>query len=392
MLRPIWLYCIISGMTNSTRYPCPAGYYCYRGENPHLCPAGRMRNETGAGEPDDCPLCRGGYYCPNDTENMNGIPCEATFECPLGSALPTLCRPGYYCDPVTGDPPICPPGYYCSGGTYEPVECNFPDYCPEGSNMTLQCDLGYQALAHAGIRYDVDQSCRICPAGTYGNSTDRSECRLCPPGYYCPEGTGHGDTNPCAKGTYCPEGSPEPTNCPTGTYGTILMAASRDDCSDCPTNTFQDVAGQTECKPCGGTSGAGQGSSSCTCNGKYRSFQPFLKKCSCLGGYRFYGESDKQFTDEDGQEDCQQIVRERCSAHQTRRASDGRCVDEGSTDCSSNARCQSSGGGTFDSIKGRYVYFTCWVILYAFCLLPILFLNQLFLKILSGISPQCQTV
>ena len=347
---------LISGMTNYTRYPCPAGYYCYKGENPHLCPAGRMRNTTGAGEPDDCPLCRAGYYCPNDTINMNGIPCDATYECPLGSALPTLCTPGYYCPAVTGDPPICPPGYYCPGATDLPIECNFPDYCPEGSNMTLQCDLGYQAQAHAGIRYDVTQSCRICPAGTYGNSTDRSECKSCPAGYYCPEGTGHGDTYPCQKGYYCPVGSPEQTPCPKGFYGTRIIATSEDDCEPCPTNTFQNKVGKTRCRPCGGTSGSSSGSAVCTCNGRYRSFQKSGKRCVCLSGYHFFDKSDKKYTDADSSEDCQKIVYPRCSQHETRHAATGQCIDESNYDCSAETKCDSSGGAYYNSNHGRYVH------------------------------------
>ena len=44
------------------------------------------------------------------------------------------------------------------------------------------------------------ESCRICGLGTHGNITDRTYCELCPSGYYCPPGTGHGDTNPCPIG------------------------------------------------------------------------------------------------------------------------------------------------------------------------------------------------
>ena len=63
---------------------CPPGYFCLEGDEPRLCPAGRMRDTPGAGAPDDCPLCRPGYYCPNDTVNTQGIPCRETYECPEG--------------------------------------------------------------------------------------------------------------------------------------------------------------------------------------------------------------------------------------------------------------------------------------------------------------------
>ena len=343
-------------MTNYTRYPCPAGYFCYKGENPYLCPAGRSRNTTGAGAPEDCPLCRAGFYCPNDTVNTEGIPCDPTYECPEGAAIQIECRPGHYCPGTTGEPPICWPGFVCPGATEYPIECNFPDYCPEGSNMTLQCDLGWQAQNHAGIRYDKDQSCRICPAGTYGNATDRSTCLSCPAGYYCPEGTGHGDTYQCEKGYYCPVGSPEPTPCPAGYYGTKIIATNINDCAPCPAGTFQNKPGKIRCKQCGGTSYSVEGSSICTCRGKYRTFQKSGKRCVCLSGYHYYNEEGKRQTDEDDDEDCQKVVYPRCSAHETRHSATGQCVNPDEYDCSRESKCSASGGGYYNSNFGRYVF------------------------------------
>ena len=344
-------------MTNYTRYPCPAGYYCLTGHDPALCPAGTMRNTTGAGSPSDCPPCRAGYFCPNDTINTHGIPCDPTFECPEGAPLEVDCRPGHYCEGVTGVPPICPPGYYCPGATDWPINCTFPDYCPEGSNMTLQCDLGYRARDHAGIRYDESISCEMCPPGYYGNRTDRSGCDRCPAGYYCPAGTGNGNENPCQEGYYCPAQSADQTPCPVGHYGTILLATNLADCQQCRTNSFQNREGKTKCRPCGATSGCNPGSASCTCVGKFRNFQKSGKYCVCQGGYHYYNEADKKFTDKDGLEDCQKIVFPRCSAHETRDAATGQCVNPDTYDCSQERKCQDSGGCYYDSNFGRYVSF-----------------------------------
>ena len=74
---------------------------------------------------------------------------------------------------------------------------------------------GYKADHPSGVRYSLAQSCSICPAGYYGNDTDRADCYICPAGYYCPEGTHHGTDNPCPIGAYCPEGSPWYLPCPT---------------------------------------------------------------------------------------------------------------------------------------------------------------------------------
>ena len=80
-------------------------------------------------------------------------------------------------------------GYVCPAGTGSVLtQCEYPEYCPEFSNMTLQCPLGYRAVNHSGIRWSIDISCNICPAGYYGNHTERAYCEICPAGYYCPEG------------------------------------------------------------------------------------------------------------------------------------------------------------------------------------------------------------
>ena len=329
-------------MVDYSLYPCPIGYYCVRGEEPKLCPAGRMRNTTGAGEASDCPLCRAGYYCPNDTVNTEGIPCRERYYCPEGSALETLCDPGYYCPAVTGNPPLCPAGYYCEAGVVNGILCEKPYYCPEGSNMTFICPLGYQALDHAGIRYDVSLSCRVCPAGTYGNYTDRSICESCPAGYYCPEGTGHGDTNICNIGYYCPVGSAVQTPCPFGYYGTREIATSLSDCSICPAGTYNDIAAATICKPCGGSGSAPAGSATCECIGKFRYFQESSKACVCLSGYLYYDQADDRGSDEDSREDCQKIVDKRCSRHQVRLARTRGCVDPNTYDCSDKGGCRNN--------------------------------------------------
>lgn len=338
-------------MTDYSLYPCPSGYYCLIGENPHLCPTGSMRNTTGAGDPSDCPLCREGYYCPNDTVNKHGIPCPEQYYCEEGAPLPTDCEAGTYCPAVTGVAPICPAGYYCPGLTLNPIQCVTPYYCPEGSNMTLICPLGYQALDITGIRYSEDTACRICPIGTYGNYTDRSKCESCPPGYYCPAGTGNGDTNPCTVGSYCPQGSYQMTSCPLGYYGTKSIATSESDCTACEAGTYSNTEFATFCQGCGGTSKSKAGSSACSCKGKYRTFQETSSACVCTGGYIFYDETDQLQTSDDGSEDCQLISYDRCSSHEQYLSATGVCINPDSYDCSDTGGC--SGTASFNSGLSR---------------------------------------
>lgn len=317
------------------------GYYCLKRNEPQLCPAGQMRNETGAAKSDDCPLCREGYYCPNDTINLHGIPCRETYECREGASIEIDCTPGYYCNGTTGTPPICWPGYYCPNATDTPIPCEFPEYCPEGSNMTLVCDLGYQAMTHAGIRYNMSLSCRVCPPGTYGNHTNRTTCETCPAGYYCPEGTGHGDSNPCPIGYFCPIGSDSPTPCPVGMIGRKIRA-DVGECFPCPVNTFNDLEAATQCRPCGSSSHSPGNTSICTCDGQYRSFQKSNGACVCLSGYIYFDEVDTQKSVDNSDMDCQQIVDARCSEYEIRLASSRGCTLPELVDC--NQGCPDSTG------------------------------------------------
>ena len=342
-------YCV-SGMSEYNETLCPIAHYCAEASEPVLCPAGRMRPNPGAGAPTECPLCRPGYYCPNDTENTMGIPCNATYECPEGASIPVYCRPGHYCPQMTGTPPICPGGYYCPAATDIPILCEYPDYCPEGSNATRMCNLGYQSMNHAGLRQNMSVSCRICPAGTYSNSTNRSSCDTCPSGYYCPPGTGNGDTHECPVGSYCPIGSGEPLPCLAGSYGKRARAASPSDCALCPAQYYTDIPGMKACKPCGSSAESKVGSVLCTCRGKYRSFQPSDGSCTCESGYIYYDETDLRKEEGNSEDDCQPRVDTRCSADEARDSSTRQCVKVNRVDCSEECGAD---GGNFNADFGK---------------------------------------
>jgi hypothetical protein len=72
----------------------------------------------------------------------------------------------------------------------------------------------------------------------------------------------------------------------------ILLATDYSDCQPCPVDTFNDLEGQTYCRPCGSSSYAPAGSAACTCEGQYRYFQPSYGACVCLSGYVYYDEVD----------------------------------------------------------------------------------------------------
>ena len=105
---PAGHWCNLTGMVNYNNSKCPIGHFCPRQLGPTLCGAGRRRVTPGAGSREECEFCPGGYYCPNDTINVQGIPCKPTTYCPVGSSLELLCPGGSYCPGNTSQPIPCP--------------------------------------------------------------------------------------------------------------------------------------------------------------------------------------------------------------------------------------------------------------------------------------------
>ena len=327
-------YVLPAGMDDPYVNPCPVGYFCPTASEPELCPPGTMRPNVSAASIDECYDCTPGFYCPNDTLNIKGIPCEEHFECPAGSALPADCRSGHYCGPETGYPPICPAGYVCYNSTglnYD--RCLLPTYCPEGSNITYLCPLGYKVLNHGDFRTSMEDSCRICPVGTYSNDSTLTYCMPCPAGFYCPAGTAHYLDNPCPVGHYCPQGTPVPEPCPAGTYLPYMRAEAEPECLQCKAGAFNDLKGQEKCKPCGGFADSNRGSDTCECRGKFRFFQGSNGACLCETGYIYYNETDMLEVDGNDKSDCQPIPYPLCSTHEVRLSSDGTCADPDLYDC-----------------------------------------------------------
>lgn len=105
---PAGYWCNRTGMVNFNNSRCPVGKFCPSQLGPILCGAGRRRVSPGAGSRNECDKCPGGYYCPNDTINVQGIPCDARYYCPEGSSLQKLCPGGAYCPGTTATPKPCP--------------------------------------------------------------------------------------------------------------------------------------------------------------------------------------------------------------------------------------------------------------------------------------------
>ncbi|KAL0973027.1 hypothetical protein UPYG_G00197910 [Umbra pygmaea] len=348
---PPGTYCISTGLTDYGGFPCPPGYWCSGTSPPILCPAGTMRPLPGAAEPSQCEPCSGGTYCPDPRltgqPNVAGIPCRASYQCPRGAVSERLCQAGSYCGPQTAQPEICPAGYVCPEGshTYNTLKqlCPFPHYCPSNSSNMRTCDGGWVPLNTSSPRASRDNSCVLCEAGTYRPFlSPHLHCLTCPPGYHCPTGTEHYHSNPCPLGYVCPLGSAAPVPCPPGFFGNLSNAENHDDCHPCPTDTFNHLAAQRACFPCGSSATAPQGASSCTCVGKNRAFQVSDGSCLCRTGFIFYNELDFKSSSSDSALDCQPEVNQRCAAGQVRLAASRDCVFPSQHSC--NLTCGPQGG------------------------------------------------
>ena len=95
--------------------------------------------------------------------------CKAGTFCPIGSARPSPCTPGYYCDSdrLSSESGLCSPGYFCNGSTIErqPVNRTYGDICPPGyfcelgSKTPNACRPGYFARGYAN---DYRNACIPC--------------------------------------------------------------------------------------------------------------------------------------------------------------------------------------------------------------------------------------
>jgi len=152
---------------------CPKGFYCVKGLK-HPCPAGTFGNETKIYTKACSSLCPAGYYCPENT--IDPIPCGDGNFCPVESATPTISKVGYYTVGETST---------SSSDTHSNEKiCEHGHYCINGEK-------------------------KMCPGGTYGNSTGLSTilCSgICRPGFFCPEGSIH-EMECGGDEFFCPEGS-----------------------------------------------------------------------------------------------------------------------------------------------------------------------------------------
>ncbi|EKX37161.1 hypothetical protein GUITHDRAFT_145261 [Guillardia theta CCMP2712] len=250
----------------------------------------------------------------------NSKPLNAHFTRPGLPAAPTSC-PSWACDQgyeeIGGDCVACPSGKYSNRGQPSCSSCpGDTDSLLPGQGFCRACKTGFY-IESFGM--DGHAICTPCPDNSttspnqniYSFSTCHCsrgymgfswKCQPCQPGTYKPNVTGSTDLQlyysgfqlldlcvkcppmtfndlpgqssassclPCLPGSTAPEGSAS-CSCPAGQYDTDPTGQAS--CLPCPSNTFNDHAGQlgvSSCLPCPNNSYSAEGQVACFCNYGY---------------------------------------------------------------------------------------------------------------------------
>lgn len=323
-------------------FDCPGGYYC----------PDTMATSYST-------VCPEGFFCPPGSGEP--LACQAGFYCPAASPAQLPCPPSHYCPARAATPILCPAGHYCAPPTNTSLAV-------EGSPVPVLCPLGFRDRDISGGAHDrssLAAACVACEAGKYGSHPLRAVCFDCEPGFVCLEGAAYGNPDLwlsptgrnqtvngtftvngvervvpielnaelpytgvggngtvngfphtlsyiCPPGYYCPIQSPTPVPCPAGTYNPANGTSAPDACIACPQNTFSSLTGQSQCRDCGVTSTAANGSTTCTCMGANRRFTPGDGTCVCAPMYESRNGETVLPPQTDGAADCRPKVYQHC--------------------------------------------------------------------------------
>lgn len=242
----------------------PIGHICPAG---HACPTGSWAPDPCCDVPDNytsthltcslyqpdegrgiCLKCPASLMCIQPYEgagwSREAVACPKNYYCNYGKQ-PVLCPDGYYGHRINltdvEECTICPSGKWCTGGEIK-GDCLAGHICSAGAvcaapGMHVECPNAIVFVE--GSRKVWNSRCPAgsycpegtpnpieCPAGTYLSNTSDSW----PGRYIC-------DCIHCAPGEMCKVGSPEPEPCPQGYFCLGTYASSLDPLVDCASNT-----------------------------------------------------------------------------------------------------------------------------------------------------------
>ncbi|GMH51290.1 hypothetical protein TL16_g00978 [Triparma laevis f. inornata] len=247
--------------------PCSAGRF-REGEQCKMCMPGSYSSVTGSIA---CNQCATGTFSsePGSTEcnncpsgKVSGVGaagCDRTSDVGGGSG----CAAGTFVDADNVCAP-CQPGHFTSN-----TDSDYCNACPSGKFQALagkdscnNCPAGKSS--NDGIAMT---SCMNCPAGKFAGASGSAQCENCDTGkvsdagaFGCRvEGDDTGGEMVCPAGMF--KDSTNDGDCKHCHPGKYSSAVGSNVCTQCATNTYQDIRGSTSCKACedGFTSAVGAG-------------------------------------------------------------------------------------------------------------------------------------
>ena len=124
------------------------------------------------------------------------------------------------------------------------------------------------------------------------------------------------------------------TPCPKGRYNNQMIQSNLQHCQFCEAGTYNNLEGQTGCKPCGSSASSSAGSTTCDCIGENRKFHQSTGFCLCARNYEPVDERSG-----DSPSDCKPVLKEVCPDGKVKNGL-AQCVSP--DDCS--ASCGDAGG------------------------------------------------
>ena len=251
--------------------PCSSGYSFSSRSGSYSCTA--------------CSTCNDGYYRTGACTIYSDSTCQQCTPTPLGQYRAGGCYGSV--DSTFGVCLKCNAGFYragCGGiSAGDCVPCTADNYClgdySVPSPWTVNsCNVGsYLSTAPSSSTNGI---CTSCSLGDYcvGGTTARADCSA---GFYC---TSTSTKLLCPSGTYCPLKSLSPLQCSAGTFSTATGASSSATCQPCIAGYYSGAAQSTACSNCpAGKSGANSGLSVCTaCDATaYRVYQDLPGQTAC---------------------------------------------------------------------------------------------------------------
>ena len=270
--------------------PCPPGTFFKSTENGAQgecvkCPIGTYNSKRAQKE---CVKCRNILGIPGVTKGLGAM---------SSSMCKEKCSPGYYYDEV---PELC---RACGHGKYQAEEGKFScNLCPPGfTTRTKKATSAEECRADCGDgeQLGLDEECAPCPVGTFRTQGLHRGCQACPTGRTTSRAGSVNESSCslpiCVAGQYLSAQDDSCKLCPIGTYQPEDQQTS---CIPCPPDTSTIAAGATSRDQCSNRCMVDEGQPPlCDRHARCQFKEPNDFKCTCKLGFNGTGIGPGSCTD-----------------------------------------------------------------------------------------------